>query len=135
MLDYHEFGKEEVASVEVLYQSVGWTAYLGDTAKLVTAFEQSLCVLGVFDQQNLIGFIRCVGDGEHIVLVQDLVVAPNYQRQGIGKRLLTLVWDKYAHVRMFQLTTDLQDERAKAFYEALGMVKLAEGQMVSYFRP
>jgi ribosomal protein S18 acetylase RimI-like enzyme len=35
-----------------------------------------------------IGMIRCVGDGALFLQIVDMCVAPAYQRQGIGKRLL-----------------------------------------------
>lgn len=59
---------------------------------------------------NLAGFIRCVGDGEHIVYVQDLIVDVEYKRQGIGRTLIDKAVDKFSSVRMFTLITDSADE-------------------------
>lgn len=122
---------DEVKSV---YQSVGWITYINDEDKLKRAFGNSLCVLGAFDDEQLVGLVRCVGDDEHIILVQDLLVLPQYQKKGIGTNLFQMVWDKYSKVRMFQVVTDLYDEVDNHFYQSFGMKKLEEGQMVSYFR-
>lgn len=81
----------------------------------------------------MIGFVRCVGDGEHILLVQDLIVAKAYQGQGIGK-LFQAAWDTFKDVRMFQVNTDLEDVIDNHFYQSFGMRTLEEGHMVSYFR-
>ncbi|MCR5374727.1 MAG: GNAT family N-acetyltransferase [Lachnospiraceae bacterium] len=58
-------------------------AYLNNDDALKRAYENSLYCLGAYSGDELVGFIRCVGDGEHIVLVQDLIVVPEYQRQKI----------------------------------------------------
>ena len=134
MITYKEFGVELLEEVKAIYVSEGWSAYLKDDAKLKRAFDNSLYTLGAFDGEQLIGFVRCVGDGEHILLVQDLIVHPEYQRRKIGTTLFRAVWDKYADVRMFQVNTDMEDERDNRFYQSFGMKKLGEGSMVSYFR-
>ena len=102
--------------------------------KLARAFHNSLYILGAFEEGKLIGFVRCVGDGEHILLVQDLIVDKKHRRQRIGTALFKRVWEKYADVRMFQVITDLYDEADNRFYQSFGMKKLAEGDMVAYFR-
>ncbi|MBM7636988.1 GNAT family N-acetyltransferase [Streptococcus saliviloxodontae] len=134
MIHFQSFGSEQISRVETIYAEMGWTNYLGNTRQLTKAFDQSLDILGVFDGAKLVGFIRCVGDGEHILMVQDLIVAKAYQQQGLGSQLFQTIWDKYAHVRMFQVNTDLEDPVDNHFYQKFGMKKLEEGSMVSYFR-
>ena len=134
MVKYKEFGLEEFERIKEIYQGEGWSAYLHDDEALKRAFDRSLYCLGAYDENKLIGFVRCVGDGEHIVLVQDLIVEANYQRRKIGTMLLKHVWDKYIHVRMFQVNTDIEDERDNQFYRSFGMKPISEGNMISYFR-
>ena len=134
MITYKEFDTSLLEDVKEIYRSVYWQTYLQDDEKLKRAFENSLHLLGAFDGEVLVGFARCVGDGEHIVLVQDLVVRPEYQKRKIGTTLFQMVWDKYKDVRMFQVVTDLEDEVDNHFYQSFGMKKLEEGHMVSYFR-
>ena len=131
---YKEFGAEELERIKDIYRGEGWTAYLQDDEALCRAYENSLYCLGVYDEDTMIGFVRCVGDGEHILLVQDLIIIPEYQRKGIGTALLKQVWDKYSHVRMFQVNTDMADERDNHFYQAMGMKPISDGGMISYFR-
>lgn len=134
MVTYKEFGAERMEEVKEIYASESWSAYLRNDEKLKRAFDNSLYTLGAFEKEQLIGFVRCVGDGEHILLVQDLIVHPNYQKKGIGTMLFRTVWDKYIDVRMFQVNTDMEDKVDNHFYQSFGMKKLAEGGMVSYFR-
>lgn len=132
MEEYREFGAEELSRVQALYQDAGWTAYLGEPGKLARAFHASLLVLGAFRENVLIGFIRCVGDGEHIVYVQDLIVDRRYRRQGIGRALLGKARDAYRHVRMFVLTADASDESANTFYRSIGMRSYADAELTCY---
>lgn len=134
MITYKEFDTSLLEDVKEIYRSVYWQTYLQDDEKLKRAFNNSLHLLGAFDGEVLVGFARCVGDGEHIVLAQDLAVRPEYQKRKIGTTLFQMVWDKYKDVRMFQVVTDLEDEVDNRFYQSFGMKKLEEGHMVSYFR-
>jgi len=134
MIEYKTFGTEEICRVKEIYAAEDWTAYLKDDAALTRAFENSLFCLGAYHQGKLIGFVRCVGDGEHVVLVQDLIVVPEFQRQKIGTALFQAAWDKYSRVRMFQVLTDIEDERDNRFYQSFGMQPIADGNMIAYYR-
>lgn len=134
MIEYKEFDASLIERVKEIYALESWNAYLNSDEKLVRAFENSLYLLGAFDGDKLVGFVRCVGDGEHILLVQDLIVDKAYQKQGIGTTLFRMVWEKYKDVRMFQVNTDLEDEVDNRFYKSMGMKPLEQGHMISYFR-
>ena len=134
MIEYKEFDSSLIGRVKEIYALEGWTAYLNSDEKLVRAFETSLYLLGAFEGDKLVGFVRCVGDGEHILLVQDLIVDKAYQKQRIGTTLFKTVWEKYKDVRMFQVNTDLEDEVDNHFYKSMGMKPLESGHMISYFR-
>lgn len=134
MIEYRAFNSSLMERVKEIYELESWTAYLNSDEKLIRAFDNSLYILGAFDNDTLVGFVRCVGDGEHILLVQDLIVDRAYQKQGIGTTLFKTVWDRYKDVRMFQVNTDLEDEVDNRFYKSMGMKPLEEGHMISYFR-
>lgn len=134
MLQYKEFNSGLLDEIKEIYKEQGWTAYLQDDEKLMRAFKNSLYFYGAFDENKLVGFVRCVGDGEHILLIQDLIVKSAYQRQGIGTIFLQHIFEKYAGVRMLSLYTDGSDERANNFYRNIGMKRVEEYQTVSYMR-
>ena len=125
--DYNKYFEE-------IFKSANWSAYLKDDEKLKRAFKNSLYLLGAFDNDKLIAFIRCVGDGEHILLIQDLIVDSNYYRQGIGTKLFKYVLEKYKNVRTFCLFTDIHDIRDNEFYKSMKMVRIEEKDMISYIR-
>ncbi len=134
MLECKEFGSSRLEEIKEIYKEQGWTAYLNDDEKLKRAYDNSLYVYGIFDEDKLIGFTRCVGDGEHIVVVEDLVIKTEYQRQGLGTKLLQHVFEKYVDVRMLSLYTDKVDVKANSFYRKMGMRLVEEMGAVSYIR-
>lgn len=133
-MDYRGFGAERVSEVREIFAEAGWRAYLGDDEKLKRALENSPFLLGAFDGETLVGLIRCVGDGEHIVYVQDLIVREAHRRKGVGRKLMHRAMAQYAHVRMFTLITDAADETANAFYRSLGMKPYESGGLAGYYR-
>jgi ribosomal protein S18 acetylase RimI-like enzyme len=133
-MEYRDFGAQHMDDVLQLYRDAGWAAYLRDDAALYRALENSLCLTGAFADGRLVGLVRCVGDGEHIVYVQDLIVHSQYRRRGIGSALLKNAMARFAHVRMFTLITDAQDDDANAFYRALGFKAYAAGGLAGYYR-
>ena len=135
MIEYREFGPERAEEAAAIYRDRDWQSYLGDSEKLARAFANSAYLLGAFDGDKLVGFARCIGDGEYIVYVQDLIVLTDYQRRGIGRALMERVSARYEGVRQFVLITDKDDESSNAFYRAIGMVSECNGYPVNhYFR-
>ncbi len=134
-MELKEFNfNEYFEDIKRIFKSANWSAYLKDDEKLKRAFENSIYLLGAFDNSKLVGFIRCVGDGEHILLIQDLIVDSNYYRQGIGTKLFKAVSEKYKDVRTFCLFTDIHDIRDNEFYKSMKMVKIDKKDMISYIR-
>lgn len=102
-----------------LYQAVGWTNYTNQPQMLEQALSHSLAIYVALDGDAVVGLIRLVGDGFSSVLVQDLIVLPIYQRQGIGSALMKEALEDYKDAYQVQLVTD-QTERTLGFYRSMG---------------
>ena len=63
-------------------------------------------------------------EGGRAALFEDLVVRPDYRKQGIGARLLEYVIEQARAEGILRLTllTDMQNEQAQALYRRLGFV-------------
>ncbi|WP_455043601.1 GNAT family N-acetyltransferase [Granulicatella adiacens] len=124
----------EIALVDVLpiYEAVGWTNYTQNPEMLEAAFENSLHVLAAFTEEGiLVGVLRAVGDGASILFIQDILVTPEYQHQGIGTKLLQQTLEKYKNVYQIQLTTDNSMKKI-SFYESNGFTSLTSLNCVSF---
>ena len=115
-----------------LYEAVGWTNYTTKPEMLKAAFENSLHVLAAFTEEGiLVGVLRAVGDGASILFIQDILVTPEYQHQGIGTELLQQTLEKYKNVYQIQLTTD-NSMKTISFYESNGFTSLTSLNCVSF---
>ena len=114
--------KQEIVKLEDvlhLYQAVGWTNYTHQPEMLEQALSHSLAIYVVLDDDTVVGLIRLVGDGFSSVLVQDLIVLPSYQRQGIGRSLMKEALEDYKDAYQVQLVTE-QTEKNLGFYRFMG---------------
>lgn len=119
---YTDFREDEISR---LYAAVGWTSYTENMQALTEGYKNSLLVLGAYENGELLGIVRAVGDGFTVVFIQDLLVFPEKQRRGVGTALLKAVLDRYPQVRQIQLTTD-DTPQTTGFYKSLGFRALSE---------
>ena len=120
--EYKQYIEQEILH---LYASVGWTAYTDHPEQLRKGFENSMLTLAAYEDDQLLGIIRTVGDGHTIVFVQDILVFPEHQRKGVGSALLQAILDRYSHVRQIELATD-NTPKTIAFYKSMGFREMSE---------
>lgn len=120
--EYTQYPEAEILN---LYRSVGWSVYYSHPEVLRQVFEHSLRVLAAYDGDQLVGLIRAVGDGQTVVFIQDLLVAPVYQRRGIGRDLVARLLERFQNVRQVYLITDDTPETV-GFYKAVGLTPVEE---------
>ena len=107
-----------------LYQAVGWTNYTNQPQMLEQSLAHSLAIYVARDGEKIVGLVRLVGDGFSSVFVQDLIVLPSYQRQGIGSDLMKEALRDYKDAYQVQLATE-QTEKNVGFYRSMGFETLS----------
>ena len=110
-----------------LYQAVGWTNYTNQPQMLAQALTHSLAIYLARDGEKIVGLVRLIGDGFSSVFVQDLIVLPSYQRQGIGSALMKQALADYKDAYQVQLATE-ETEKTLGFYRSLGFETLSSFQ-------
>ncbi len=120
-----EYSQFKEAEIRRLYSSVGWTAYTEDMDALCRGFINSLLTLAAYEDDELIGILRAVGDGATIVFIQDILVLPEKQRTGVGSALVSALLERFPRVRQIELMTD-NTPGTVAFYHSLGFRELSE---------
>ncbi|HEL1634579.1 TPA: GNAT family N-acetyltransferase [Streptococcus suis] len=131
MITYKQNPQLDFQAVLEIYDSVGWTNYTDRPTMLQKAFEHSLLVLAAVDGDRLVGLLRAVGDGYSIVFIQDILVLPTYQRQGIGRTLLERAIAHFPGIYQLHLLTD-NTEKTRSFYEAIGFTAVDSLDCVAY---
>lgn len=116
-----------------LYEDAGWTAYTEEPERLERAIANSTRVVSAWDGAQLIGLVRVLSDGEHVVYAQDLLVLREYRRQGLGTALLRRALQPFEHVRQTVLVADNSPEM-RAFYRAQGFENASRAGMAAFMR-
>ena len=119
--------KETFVSIDdvlPLYQAVDWTNYTNHPQMLSQSLTHSLAIYLARDGEEIVGLVRLVGDGFSSVFVQDLIVLPSYQRQGIGSNLMKEALADYKDAYQIQLATE-ETEKTLGFYRPLGFETLS----------
>ena len=70
-----------------LYTSVGWTPPCAGQVR--AALENSLAVFTAVSGSSTAGMVRVTGDGAMTFLIKDAAVAPEFQRIGVGRLLIS----------------------------------------------
>lgn len=114
--DIHDFSEAEL---QELFLSVEWSSghY---PEKLVTAMKHYETVYTAWDSGKLVGLICAMDDGIMTAYIHYLLVDPQYQNMGIGKRLVEKMKDKYRdYLRIVLVAYDSEI----GFYESCGFKK------------
>jgi len=85
---------------------------------------------------QLVGLIRLVGDGAYILHVAGLSVHPDFQRQGIGRRLVKLAIDFCRETQVGSGRgpgefTLFSNTGANRFYKKLGFTLIPNGMVLT----
>ena len=132
-MEIKEYRSYKEAEIRRLYTEVGWTAYTENMSVLEQGYKNSLLVLAAYENDELLGIIRVVGDGFTIIFVQDILVFPREQRNGVGTALMKAFLDRYPDVRQIVLATD-NTPKTVAFYKSLGFTEFSEMGCCGFMR-
>ena len=88
-----------------------------DEGKTAAALSKTLNITA-YDGETLVGCLRILTDGYFFGTITEMLVLPDYQRQGIGSRLLQLARENTPTMLYFGAQPD-----AEKFYERNGCPK------------
>lgn len=79
----------------------------------------SSSVASAWDGERLIGLINCLSDGTLTAYFHYLLVHPDYHGQGVGRRLMEIMFDRYSDCVRKVL---IAEHHAVEFYKRLGFI-------------
>lgn len=91
-----------------------------------TALKNSLYTLVAMDGTKPVGMARVVGDGGYVYFICDVIVRPDYQSHGLGRRIIetVLTWLEGQVSEGETIMVNLMSAMNKEpFYEKLGFHK------------
>lgn len=115
-----------------LYDSVGW----GRNNKTIVekALKNTVYSICVYDDDNLVGFGRLIGDMAMFLYIQDIMVSPKYQGQKIGTHIMEHLISKINEFKKDNpdIRTYLGASKGKdSFYKKFGFVTREEAGLGS----
>ena len=111
--------KVESNNIQDLFLSVNWP--LGNKPdKLQRAFSHSDTVVTAWDGDKLVGLINSIADGSLTAYIPYLLVNPNYQKQGIGEKLVRMIVSEYESYERIVLLTE---KDTVEFYRKCGFLE------------
>ena len=100
----------------------GWPVYNEDTVK--KGLSNSLYAACVMQDATIIGMARVIGDGAIYLHVQDVIVHPDHQRNGIGKILMQAVMRFVEETGVKNTNVGVMCSKGRErFYEKYGFVQ------------
>lgn len=122
--------KVDFAQLQQLFIKTAFWARSRTIEQLEIAIANSNPVVTVWDKERLIGFARANSDGIYRAAIWDVVVDPDYQGAGLGRKLVQTVLSHplVSKVERVYLTTTHQ----QSFYERIGFERNETTTMVLY---
>ncbi|MEM9982838.1 MAG: GNAT family N-acetyltransferase, partial [Bacteroidota bacterium] len=80
-------------------------------------------LVSAWEQDTLVGIGNAISDGHLVVYYPHLLVHPNYQGKGIGRKILAKMQEKYEGFHMQMLTAD---QKAIEFYQKIGFERAGD---------
>jgi GNAT superfamily N-acetyltransferase len=115
-----------------IYRANDWT-HAHDPPRLRTAIERSDLAIVAVQGEEVIGFARAMSDGAFAVYIADILVLPDHQRQGVGRRLLQALLDHYP-LDTFHHQVLVAERGAEGFYRRHGMVPVSTYGLTAFIR-
>lgn len=113
--------REEVLA---LYRSNGWSS-ADKPEELMAALAGSHSVVTAWAGARLLGLGNAISDGHLVVYYPHLLVHPDCRGQGVGRRIMARMTEKYRGFHQHMLTAV---EDAVGFYERCGFVRAARNE-------
>ncbi|MGI0489678.1 GNAT family N-acetyltransferase [Pantanalinema rosaneae CENA516] len=123
----------DLHQLQELFQMAAFWAKDRQINDLAVAIANSVPVISAWDGQRLIGFARATSDGIYRATIWDVVIHPNYQGAGLGRKLVQTVLS-HPNVnrveRVYLMTT-----HQESFYRRIGFAENHSTTMVLHNQP
>lgn len=108
----------DLHQLQALFNKSAFWAIDRQIEDLQIAIDRSEPVISVWDENNTIGFARATSDGVYRATIWDVIIDPDYQRLGLGRKLVETVLDYPCMKRVERIY--LSTTHQQNFYERLG---------------
>ncbi|NJO79297.1 MAG: GNAT family N-acetyltransferase [Cyanobacteria bacterium RM1_2_2] len=125
--------KIDLHQLQNLFQAAAFWAQERRLQDWKIALANSKPVVTVWDGERLIGFARATSDGIYRATIWDVVIHPDYQGAGLGRKLVETVL-MHPHVNRVERVYLMTSHQQK-FYERIGFEVNSTTTMVLFNQP
>lgn len=115
-IQYKDTRDMTLDSILALYRANRWSA-AQKPQQLYNALMASHSLLSAWDEAKLVGLVNAISDGYLVVYYPHLLVLPQYQKQGIGSKLMKMLISRYLD---FHQQVLIAVPQAVEFYQKCG---------------
>ena len=125
--------KENVKSVEefnFLYDNVGWGCYDDEVSEV--ALDNTLYSVSVYENDEIIGYGRLIGDGACFLYIHDIMVRVDYHGKKIGTLIMNKLMDKVKSYKKFNPYVRVYlgaSKNREGFYEKFGFISRRDADL------
>lgn len=123
-IEYKVNAPLETARIIELYRNCGLPRPIDDEQRMADMFANSTLVISAWAGRELIGLARTLTDFVWCSYLADLAVREDFQKAGIGRRLVEMTREKVGEKSMVLL---LSVPDAMEYYPKIGMEKVENG--------
>lgn len=110
-----------------VYCSSGINRPIDDVERITEMYSNSNLVISAWDGNKLVGVARSLTDFSYCCYLSDLAVCKEYQKHGIGKRLIALTKEAIGDRAMLLL---LSAPTAMEYYPKVGFDEVTNGFII-----
>lgn len=121
---------KNVDEFNLLYNEVGWGAY--DEKITKKALNNTFYSVSIYNNDEIIGYGRLIGDAICFIYIQDVMVKPKFQNKKIGTMIMNKLLDKIKelkrenpNIRVYLGASKNKEE----FYERFGFIKRIDANL------
>jgi len=125
--------KENVKNVEefnYMYDAVGWGHYEESISK--EALDNTFYSVSVYEDENIIGYGRLIGDKICFIYIHDVMVIPEYQKKKIGTMIMNKLLEEVEKIKVKNPSVRVYlgaSKNREKFYEKFGFISRKDANL------
>lgn len=121
---------KNIEEFNLLYDEVGWGAY--DKKITKKALDNTFYSVSIYNDDEIIGYGRLIGDTICFIYIQDVMVKPQFQNRKVGTMIMNKLLDKIKELK--KENPDIRvylgvSKNKEKFYERFGFIKRIDANL------
>ena len=120
----------DIKEFNFLYDNVGWGCY--DDKVSEVALDNTLYSVSVYENDEIIGYGRLIGDGACFLYIHDIMVRVDHQGKKIGTLVMNKLMDKVREYKKFNPYVRVYlgaSKNREGFYEKFGFISRKDADL------